>query len=203
MLTTTHKKPEWLFYPAWIILTSLGVPIAFVLDLVILCLLTSLIGDYIYVNGVRHITEDYFAIYYFVPIVGLLTGALQFWLLRRYLPRMGWWAFATIGGWFTGTLLIVAVNRLRLTGPTINLDLAFILMGLSIGLGQWLVLRRGLPRAGWWIAANALSWGLLALIITGNSIGQFGLLMLGFIPACITAAAFAVLVNQARPTLQS
>ena len=136
-------------------------------------------------------------------MVGLLTGALQFGLLRRYLPHMGWWAFATVGGWLTGIPLIVAVNRLRLTGPTINLHLAFILMGLSIGLGQWLVLRRGLPRAGWWIAANILGWGLLALMITGNSIGQFGLLILGFIPACTTAAAFALLVNEAQPTLQS
>jgi hypothetical protein len=203
MLTTTHKKPEWFFYPAWIILTSLGVPIAFVLDLIILRFLTSFIGDYVYVNGVRHITEDYFAIYCFVPIVGLLTGALQFGLLRRYLPRMGWWAVGTVGGWLTGILLIVVVNRLRLTGPAINLDLAFLLIGLSIGVGQWLVLRRGLPRAGWWIAANLLGWGLLALTITGNSIGQFGLLILGFIPACITAAAFALLVNQVGPMLQS
>jgi hypothetical protein len=33
---TIIKKPEWNFYPAWIILTTLCIPIAFFFDLIIL-----------------------------------------------------------------------------------------------------------------------------------------------------------------------
>jgi hypothetical protein len=199
-VVTNHEKPRWSFYPIWIILTSLCVPIAFFIDLVILRIITSSIGDFIYVNGVRHITEDYLSIFTFVPIVGLLTGALQYGLLRRYLPRMCWWVLATTGGWLLGLLLIVIPSWLNWTKGSIDIDLAFILTGLAIGVGQWLVLRRRVPRASWWIGANVVGWGLLALITVGNTLGQFGLFALGFLPACVTAAMLAVLVNQVRPT---
>jgi hypothetical protein len=65
--------------------------------------------------------------------------------------------------------------------------------------GQWLLLRRRLPRAGWWVGANVLGWGLLGLII-GDSFGQFGLLVLGFLPACVTGVMLALLMNWAHPT---
>jgi hypothetical protein len=35
--------------------------------------------------------------------------------------------------------------------------------GGIIGLAQWLVLRKRVPRAGWWILANVLGWGVSAL----------------------------------------
>jgi hypothetical protein len=200
MLRRIYKKPEWFFYPTWIMLTFLSIPVAFLFDLVILRMITNFVGEYIYVNGVRHITEDYLSIYTFVPIAGLLTGVFQFGLLRRYLPRMGWWVLATAGGWLLGMLLIVISNRLRWTNSSINLDFVFLVMGLSIGVGQWLVLRRCLPQTGWWIGANVVGWGLVALITPGNSIGQFGLLTLGFVPACVTAAIFALLVKPVQPT---
>src|SRR5512144_3235501 len=110
-LLTIHKKPEWSFYFAWIALTFLCVPIAYILDLVLLRIITSFVGDFIYVNGVQHITEDYLALYPFIPIVSLLTGILQYVLLRSYLPRMGWWILATIGGWLVGILLLMLIDK--------------------------------------------------------------------------------------------
>jgi hypothetical protein len=194
------KKPEWSFYPSWIVLTSLCVPIAFFLDVVILRIITSFVGEYIYVNGVRHITEDYLAIYPFIPVVGLLTGLLQCWLLRRYLPRMGWWVFATAAGWLLGILLILIPGWLHWTDTFLNnLDMIFLVMGMSIGMAQWLLLRRRLARAGWWIAANVVGWGLLGLITQGNALDQYGLFTLGLLPACATAAMLALLMNQVPP----
>lgn len=194
-----NEKPRWFFYPIWIGLTFLCVPVAFFLDLVILRIIIGFVGDIIYMDGVRHITEDYLGIYVFVPVVGLLTGVVQYGLLRRYLSHMGWWVLATTGGWLLGVLLIAIPGFLNLTHESFNLDLAFIVMGFSIGVGQWLLLQRHLPKATWWIVANVIGWGLLALITVGNSIGQFGLLTLGFLPACATAAMLAVLMNQVKP----
>ena len=199
-MIANNEKPRWFYYPTWIILTSLCVPIAFFIDLVILRIIISFVGDFIYVNGVRHITEDYLSIYTFVPIVGLLTGVMQYGLLRRYLPRIGWWVLATTGGWLLGVVLIVISSWLNWADGPFNLDLAFILMGLAIGVGQWPLLRRRLPRASWWIGANVVGWGLLALITAGNALGQFALFTLGFLPACVTAAMLAVLMNQVNPT---
>jgi hypothetical protein len=199
-MIANNERPRWFFYPIWIIMTSLCVPIAFFIDLVILRIIISFVGDFIYVDGVRHITEDYLSIYTFIPIVGLLSGVMQYGLLRRYLPRMGWWVLATIGGWLLGVLLIAIPIWLDWTDGSINLDLAFILMGLAIGVGQWPLLRRRLPRASWWIGANVVGWGLLGLITPGNTLNQFGLFTLGSLPACVTAAMLAVLMNQVKPT---
>lgn len=196
----TIKKPEWFFYPTWIILTLLCVPLAFFINIAIMLVITSFIGDFIYVDGVRHITEDYLSMYTFIPIVGFVTGLLQYGLLRRYLPHMGWWVLATTGGWLLGGFLILISGWLNIWPyESFDLDLAFIVMGLSIGVGQWLLLRRHLPRAGWWVGANVVGWGLLGLI-TDGSMGQFGLLALGFLPACVTALVFALLWNRVHPT---
>jgi hypothetical protein len=200
-LPANLKKPERSFYLGWIVLTSLGVPIAYFFSIIILKIITNSVGDYVFVNGVRHITEDYLAMYALVPSMSLLTGALQYGLLRHYLPRMGWWVFVTVAGWFLGVLLIALPGWLGWTDtPLNNLDLIFLVMGVAIGITQWLLLRRRLARAGWWIAASALGWGLLGLINPGNSVDQFWLFILGFLPACATAAMLALLMSRVPPT---
>ena len=198
-MIANHEQPRWSFYLLWILLTMFCVPMAFFLNLIILRLIILFVGDFIYVNGVQHITEDYLALYAFVPLMGLLTGVLQYELLRRYLPHMGWWVAATIGGWLLGAFLILLPGWLNPTNTVLSLDLAFLIMGLSIGVGQWLLLRQRLPRAGWWIGANVVGWGILALVTKGNSMGQFGLFALGFLPACVTALVLALLIKQVQP----
>jgi hypothetical protein len=198
-----NEKPRWSFYLIWIILTSLCIPIAFFLNFAVLRIIIEFVGDFIYVNGVRHITEDYLFLYTFIPMVGLLIGILQYGLLRHYLPRMGWWVLATTAGWLLGVFLIVLSGWLKFIDETFNLDLAFLLMGLAIGIGQWLLLRQRLPQAGWWIGANVMGWGLLALLIVENSVDQFQLIAMGLLPASVTAAVLALLMNQVQPTQPS
>jgi hypothetical protein len=120
--------------------------------------------------------------------------------LLHYLPRMGWWVFATVAGWLLGVISIALPVWIGWTDtPLNNLDLIFVVMGVAIGITQWLLLRRRLARAGWWIAANALGWGLLGLINPGNSVDQFWLFILGFLPACTTAAMLALLMSRVPP----
>ena len=199
-LPANLKKPQWSFYLSWIILTAFSVPLAYFLSIVILKIITNIVGDYVIVNGVRHITEDYLAMYALVPSMSLLAGAMQYGLLRQYLPRMGWWVFVTVAGWFLGALLIALPSWLGWTeAPLNNLDLILLIMGLAIGITQWLLLRGRLARAGWWIAANVAGWGLLGLITPGNSLDQYGLFTLGFLPACTTAAMLALLMSRVSP----
>ena len=143
---TIIKKPEWSFYRTWIILTMLCVPVVFILDLIILKVIAKIVGDFIFVDGVRHITEDYLFMYTFIPILGLLTVLLQYRLLHRYLPRMGWWVIATTGGWLLGAFLILISRWLSFwTYESFYIDLAFIVIRLSIGVGLWLLALGFLP----------------------------------------------------------
>jgi hypothetical protein len=200
ILSASPGKHGWSFYLGWIVFTSLCVPIAYILSILVLKGITSVVGDFIYVNGVQQITEDYLGLYVLVPIVSVLTGTLQYGLLRSSLPRMGWWVLATVAGWLLGVLLITLPGWLRLIDPPLNnLDLMLSLMGLGIGAAQWVLLRRRLARAGWWIAANLLGWGLLGLITRDNSVDQYVLFIMGFLPACATGLTLAFLLNQVPP----
>ena len=51
-----------------------------------------------------------------------------------------------------------------LSGP-IGHGLAGAVIGLSVGLTQWLVLRRHGEGAGWWVPANVAAWALAWTII--------------------------------------
>jgi hypothetical protein len=194
-LMVADKKPDWPFYIAWTLWTTFCIPIAYFIIMIIMLIVALIIGDTIYVNGVEHITEDYLSTYLLAPVMGIVTGAVQYGLLRPILPRMGWWVPATTGGWLLGMFLVAACIQLHWMVPA-QMDLTFLLMGLSIGLAQWPVLRRRLPGAGWWPVASLLGWGLVALANRGNTIDQYGLLVLGFFPACTTAAALALLTKQ-------
>lgn len=196
-MTAINEQPRWPFYLLWVVLTAVCVLIAFFFDLVLMRVVTFFVGDYVYVDGVRHIAEDYLYMYTFVPIVGFLTGALQYGLLRRYLPQMGSWVAMTLGGWLVGGFLTLMPGWLGWISPVFSGGLALVVLGLSIGVGQWLLLRRRLPRAGWWIGANGAGWGSLALILGDTSIGPIGLFLVGFVPACVTAVMLALLLKQA------
>lgn len=196
-MNMNHEEPRWALYPLWIIQSFLCIPIALLLNFIILTIITLLVGDYIYVNGIPRITEDYLYLYFFIPMVSLLTGAFQSALLRRYLPHMGGWVLATAAGWLFGILLVLMPDWLHWRNSYGDLDQVFLSLGLAIGIAQWLLLRRQLSQAGWWIAATVTGWGLLALV-TGDTLDGLGSLALGLIPASVTAAALALLMKQAN-----
>lgn len=195
-----NKHPEGSFYIAWIVLTVICVPVAFVISLVILGVISNYVGDFIYVDGVQHITEDYLSLYVFFPIAGLITGLVQFGLLRSLLPRMGWWVLATTGGWLMACILAVSPTWLVQT-ILIPLNLILLLIGLATGLVQWLVLRKKLLGAGWWVVATLAGWGLLALFTRGNAFDQFGLIFMTLLPASTTALALRWLLSRAQPSI--
>jgi hypothetical protein len=69
-------------------------------------------------------------------------------------------------------------------------------MGALIGLLQWFLLRRSLPRAGWWVLASALGWGLIDPIIGLPFTGFFDILAIGFFPGVTTAFCLWFLFRQ-------
>jgi hypothetical protein len=55
----------------------------------------------------------------------------------------------------------------------VGLGLTGAVIGLSVGIAQWLALRGPLSRAGWWLAASVAGWALGWTIIGGveDSVG--------------------------------
>ncbi len=110
---------------------------------------------------------------------GPILGALQWLVLRRALRVGAGWVVASTAGWLAGTAVEMAVSPLL--DPLIqalwqNLGLWEVfwlnfvnqLVILTVfGLVQWIILRRQVVGAGWWIAASALS-GLFLGAITAS-----------------------------------
>jgi hypothetical protein len=106
-------------------------PGAFFIDFVVLRIIISFVGDIIYMDGVRHITEDDFSMVAFIPIIVLLTVLLKYGVLRLYLPRMDWWALATTAGWLVGFLLIFIPNWQYWINMPTKLKLSTLLPGYN------------------------------------------------------------------------
>jgi hypothetical protein len=98
-MITDNTRPEWFFYPGWVVLSAISIPIAWIIYWALISLIKKVVGDTIQVGGQPHITEDFLLLYILAPAIGLVTGIFQYLLLRRYLLRMGWWITATTLGW--------------------------------------------------------------------------------------------------------
>jgi hypothetical protein len=197
-MNTIYRKPEWFFYPSWIVLTTLSFYVTFALTWLTLSQVVKVVGDRIVINGRSHITEDYLFLVIFVPLLGLIAGLLQYPLVRRYLPRMGWWIGATTIGWLLATFTIFfLVEGLSINAEWFTSWIIPALIGGSVGFMQWLVLRRRVARAGWWIPASMAGWLAVRLAAGATLVGPLDILYLTVLPALATAVALGLLIRQA------
>ena len=121
------------------------------------------------------------------------------WNVQTDNPKTGWdlwlqWVLASILGYGGGTTIGNALANLvpqmtctqsfsdsfidRLTNfaciePSLSLLLIVLILGLAGGFMQWLVLRRRIAGAGWWIPASALGFPL-ALVIADKALRLVG-----------------------------
>jgi hypothetical protein len=199
MMMTNNRKPRWFFYPAWVALNTISIPIAEGIALALVSLAVKVVGDTIQVGGLTHFTEDYLVGGTILLVFGLLTGFLQYLLLRRFLPRMGWWIAATLSGLSLGVVgsrfLIHTLHR-NLDSIWFGVLMTVIVFG-SMGLAQWFVLRQWVHHAAWWILANVLGWGLLnwggASLSNQMIIPIVGILL---VPSVATSVALWLLLDQ-------
>ncbi len=107
---------------------------------------------------------------------GACVGMAQWLALRRSLPtiRRGAWLSATVAGavvaWGAG--MAVGTSMGDAVGSSAPSAALLVLGGAAIGamaggilaVPQWLVLRRAVQRAGWWVPAHALAWAAGMLV---------------------------------------
>ncbi len=107
-------------------------------------------------------------------IEGATLGFAQWLALQRALPAITWqrWTGATALAASLAWLLGMLPNTIGdLTGSTVLMMIGWVAVApallVSIGVGQWLVLRQHVARAARWIPANALAWtlGLVATFV--------------------------------------
>jgi len=86
-------------------------------------------------------------------ILGLAGGFMQWLVLRRRIAGTGWWVPASGLGFPIALVVADGVGRrLDIATPI----LLGVLFGVLSAIMPWLVLRRQVARAGWWVPAHLL-----------------------------------------------
>jgi len=128
------------------------------------------------------------------PILGTLLGVFQWLVLRRRIPRSGWWVPATLAGLLGGLALGGGLVKaiVLLTGRAWNWDslpgrlLICGVVGFIPALVQLPILWRRIQAYPLWPLASTLGWFALSLIL-GMSIDRpSDVLALGVVPAVFT-----------------
>ena len=130
-------------------------------------------------------------------VAGWFVTLCQWLILRRRLTAINGWVWVTLAwtaGWASGWVAVDTFSALSapysrgmpLTAVGMPLTVVIgVMAGALVGLAQWVILRRHVKRAGWWIAATAGSWGLAFLSIAAG----VGLMYRGVIVGGVTGAA--------------
>jgi hypothetical protein len=200
MNESNMKRPDWFFYPGWVMASILAITLSWFAYFLVIGIVTRWIGHTIQVNGQTRITEDYLFFYIFLPMLGLLSGILQYSLLRLYIPKMGGWILATMAGYLLVFVALVLLTRIYEEAflTLWNGTLAFAAIGGVIGLSQWVFLRLRIPKAGWWVFASILGWSLAVLgrltpVRNGSALAQ--LLTTVLLPAIVAGFAWWFLLK--------
>lgn len=154
-MITNSGGPRWVFYLGWVVLNLIAIVMAWYVAWAIFSQITNIVGGTI---------EDSFLFIVLFPIIGLLTGIVQYTLLRRYLPHMAWWIAATFLGWLTpfatGSLLTTFLGG---RNDAFSITFAMLLIGATVAVPQWWMLRKRVRYASWWILAHGFGWSVIGL----------------------------------------
>ncbi len=97
-----------------------------------------------------------------MSIAGLALGLGQWPVLLKRLRGAAWWVLASVLGWGTiGFFYWLLPDSAILNIPFV----IFVSAAVLAAMGQWLVLRRQVRRAGWWIVGSAVGWLVMTLCL--------------------------------------
>jgi hypothetical protein len=122
---------------------------------------------------------------------GIGAGVLQWPILYQRIPRAWRWVLATALSWLMGAFVLLLAVPAGLQ-PL----LAGFVVGPAVGLGQWLILRREIHWAGWWIIVSTMAWvtgltllpGALSTGALSGALSGVGLALLFHYPKSRTAS---------------
>lgn len=115
-------------------------------------------------------------------VMGAIGGYFQWVVLREQIAGAGLWGMASALGFGSAMGAPAAANQAE--NPAMAGFLILSVFGVVGGILQWLILRRNVPRAGWWLLANLLGSLVGAigfpLAVAISETGNWGLAVMTF-----------------------
>jgi NhaP-type Na+/H+ or K+/H+ antiporter len=168
-----RRKPGWGFWLLWVLASTAG----WAVGNAVFNAVVGAMG-----SAVR------FAVVLAVggAVGGAVAGVAQWLILRRQVRRAGWWILASTVGWAVGWAVVNAVVNAvvdavvdAVVGAVVDAVVDAVVgavgwavvnavvnavvgavVGAVSGVAQWLILRRQVRRAGWWILASTEGWAV-------------------------------------------
>ncbi len=117
---------------------------------------------------------------------GIWVGIFQWMVLQRRITRAWRWIVATSLGWIVGYFITLY------WAPSEPSFLTGMILGLTTGLAQWIVLREELHWAGWWIVFSTIGW------VTGLNLTP-GFFLTSTMAGALTGLCLEVLIRFPKP----
>jgi len=121
------------------------------------------------------------AVFMSLPVFGALIGIAQWFVLWGRIRQSGWWVLATIVGGIVGAAVVspvvLAIGEAVLGAFREGMAKALFgalvgtVFGASVGIMQWLVLRRQVYRAEGWVLASTVAWAVSGAVGTAVVVG--------------------------------
>lgn len=188
-----ERQGKWGVLLSWILLSAIGWIIGLTIGVYLAALAEINIGS----SGLGQLLG------YLILGAGLgsVVGLAQWLVLRGQVSRAGWWILASAAGIVVayGPGIAIVADTLEMSRNFLGLlgwVLVGILGGAITGIFQWFVLRGQVSRAGWWVLASALGWGLSMLVgFSSYWTWRSGGVMLGV----VTGGVMVWLLQQPKP----
>lgn len=163
---------DWKFYTRWVSANALGELIGLGLTFTVGVGSVLLIGE---PQGAMAAIGLGLVMVASGAIEGVVVGSAQWWAMQSALPeinRKSWIAATLVGAlvaWSFGSIptTLMSMNADTAGTPTAEPDtISMLLMagvmgallGIVLALAQWIVLRRTVHKAWWWLPANSAAW---------------------------------------------
>jgi hypothetical protein len=195
-MKVTESQAGWGFWLGWVVASTVGVVVGSIMGIISLFLTGEEFGEWLAFLG-------------WGIMLGVGVGILQWLVLRRRVSGVGWWVLATAaGGYGIFQASFILIEESLSFGLLLSSTGVAALGGAVTGILQWLVLRGKVSRAGWWVLASTVGWGLsMAVSIAVPSgvtddIDFMGLVVTGAVLGAVTGAALVWLLRQPVPEAQ-
>jgi hypothetical protein len=188
MKESSNQYLGWAFWLTWVLANS----VAWILGMSLLWVLSFVLGPL--AQGTFNLAGWAIA----GASVGAIFGVNQ-WFLFRPLGRntigkwANWWFLATITGWSIAIAVVIGLG----TGEDLGFAVIGAVIGISVGIPQWFVLRPYAQQAEWWGLSNTVGWIIgLALLDWMNQ--AIGFPLVGVVSGMVTGGMMVWLLRNPR-----
>ena len=190
------------FLIKWVVVSAGGMFVGLFTGFLLISFISSLLSSIIHVELGERLTFLVFGM-----IIGIGIGILQWLVLKRRVSRTGWWVLTNIAA--CCGIFLIGFEGWSESFESFSTIMSWIWIvtvgGAVTGILQWLVLRRRVSRAGWWVLLSTVGWVLSVTVTRALPWGVrsrdalWGMTAIGSVMGLVTGGAIVWLLQQSAP----